>query len=82
MAYDVLSYKMPKIVHEICLEQEFYEVEVTEQDNDRIKELVMALKYCVNAIAEYEKDPTDLSLRPWLLGAMDHAKKILENKDD
>jgi len=59
---------------------EMVEMVLNEREAE-ISRLRQALKYCVKAIAEYEKDPTDLSLRPWLLGAMDHAKKILENKD-
>jgi hypothetical protein len=38
-----------------------------------------ALQHCVNAIAEYEKDSSE-SIRPWVLGAMDNAKKVLTHK--
>jgi len=41
-----------------------------------IDHLRAALQHCVNAIAEYEKD-SDESIRPFLLGAMDNAKKVL-----
>ena len=41
-----------------------------------IKRLQEALQHCINAIAEYEKDSSE-SIRPFLLGAMDNAKKVL-----
>jgi hypothetical protein len=55
----------------------------------RNKQLEAALQHCVNALREYEMGddrprgpiPND-DLRPWLLGAMDNAKKVLEGKDD
>ena len=42
-----------------------------------IKRLREALQHCINAIAEYEKDSSE-NIRPFLLGAMDNAKKILD----
>ncbi len=40
-------------------------------------ELVEALGHCVNAIKEYERDPSE-DIRPFLLGALDKATAILE----
>ena len=54
---------------------------------DRIEKLEAALKHCINAIRQYEmgddrpRGPAG-PVRPWLLGAMDNAIKILEGKDD
>jgi hypothetical protein len=56
---------------------------------DRIEKLEAALKHCINALQQYEMGdnrprgpiPND-DLRPWLLGAMDNAIKVLEGKDD
>jgi hypothetical protein len=53
----------------------------------RNKQLEAALQHCVNAIREYEMGddrprgpiPND-DLRPWLLGAMDNARKVLEGE--
>ena len=53
----------------------------------RIKTLKEALRHCVNAIRQYEmgddrpRGPAG-DVRPWLLGAMDNARKILEEKND
>ena len=55
----------------------------------RIEKLEAALRHCINALREYEMGndrprgpiPND-DLRPWLLGAMDNARKALEGKDD
>ena len=52
---------------------------------DRIEKLEAALRHCVNALREYEMGddrprgpiPND-DLRPWLLGAMDNARKALD----
>ena len=59
------------------------------QQADRIVKLEAALRHCVNAIAEVEKCKPELltyemafSLRPFLLGAMDSARKTLEEKDE
>ena len=51
---------------------------------DRIEKLEAALRHCINALREYEMGddrprgpiPND-DLRPWLLGAMDNARKAL-----
>ena len=56
---------------------------------DHIEKLEAALKHCINALRQYEMGdnrprgpiPND-DLRPWLLGAMDNAIKVLEGKDD
>jgi hypothetical protein len=54
---------------------------------DRIEKLETALKHCINAIRQYEmgddrpRGPAG-PVRPWLLGAMDNAIKVLEGKDD
>ena len=56
---------------------------------DRIEKLEAALKHCINALQQYEMGdnrprgpiPND-DLRPWLLGAMDNAIKVMEGKDD
>ena len=73
-----------------------YDAEVIEAGKDamdeaaiRIEKLETALKHCINAIRQYEMGddrprgpiPND-DLRPWLLGAMDNAIKVLEGKDD
>jgi hypothetical protein len=58
-------------------------------DADRIEKLEAALRHCINALRQYEMGddrprgpiPND-DLRPWLLGAMDNAIKVLEGKDD
>jgi hypothetical protein len=55
----------------------------------RIEKLEAALRHCINALRQYEMGddrprgpiPND-DLRPWLLGAMDNAIKVLEGKDD
>ena len=55
----------------------------------RIEKLEAALRHCINALREYEMGddrprgpiPND-DLRPWLLGAMDNARKALEEDDD
>jgi len=53
---------------------------------DRIEKLEMALRHCVDAIREYElgdsrpeRTPRP-DIRPWLLGAMDNARAVLEGK--
>jgi hypothetical protein len=54
---------------------------------DRIEKLEVALKHCINALRQYEmgddrpRGPAG-DVRPWLLGAMDNAIKVLEGKDD
>ena len=56
---------------------------------DRIEKLEAAMRHCINALREYEMGddrprgpiPND-DLRPWLLGAMDNARKALEEDDD
>ena len=54
---------------------------------DRIEKLETALKHCINAIRQYEmgddrpRGPAG-PVRPWLLGAMDNAIKVMEGKDD
>ena len=53
----------------------------------RIEKLEAALRHCINALREYEMGddrprgpiPND-DLRPWLLGAMDNARKVLEGE--
>jgi hypothetical protein len=71
----------------------FLKSQVTRQNLDivgyrvRITQLEAALQHCVNAIREYEMGddrprgpiPND-DLRPWLLGAMDNARKVLEGE--
>ena len=60
----------------------------TNSQNKRIENLEAALKHCIDALREYEMGddrprgpiPND-DLRPWLLGAMDNARKALEGKD-
>ena len=53
----------------------------------RIEKLEAALKHCINALKQYEmgddrpRGPAG-PVRPWLLGAMDNAIKVLEGKDD
>jgi hypothetical protein len=57
--------------------------------NIRSDKLETALRHCINALREYEMGddrprgpiPND-DLRPWLLGAMDNARKALEENDD
>jgi hypothetical protein len=59
------------------------------QAADRIEKLETALRHCINALREYEMGddrprgpiPND-DLRPWLVGAMDNARKALEGKDE
>jgi hypothetical protein len=53
---------------------------------DHIERLEMALRHCVDAIREYElgdsrpeRTPRP-DIRPWLLGAMDNARAVLEGK--
>jgi len=41
-----------------------------------IERLREALQHCVNAIAEYARD-NDESIRPFLLGSLDNARKTL-----
>ena len=55
---------------------------------ERIEALEMALRHCVDAIREYElgdrrpeRTPRP-DIRPWLLGAMDNARVVLEGKND
>ena len=50
----------------LCLQKAAYEIE----------RLRKSLQHCVNAIAEYEKDSSE-SIRPFLLGALDDARKVL-----
>ena len=65
-----------------------YAAGLRERD-ERIEKLETALKHCINALQQYEMGddrprgpiPND-DLRPWLLGAMDNAIKVLEGKDD
>jgi hypothetical protein len=57
--------------------------------NIRSDKLEAALRHCINALREYEMGddrprgpiPND-DLRPWLLGAMDNARKALEENDE
>ena len=71
-----------------------YDAEVIEAGKDamdeaaiRIEKLETALKHCINAIRQYEmgddrpRGPAG-PVRPWLLGAMDNAIKVMEGKDD
>jgi hypothetical protein len=51
----------------------------------RIEKLEAALRHCINALREYEmgddrpRGPiSNDDLRPWLLGAMDNARKALD----
>ena len=51
----------------------------------RIEKLEAALRHCINALREYEmgddrpRGPIpNGDLRPWLLGAMDNARKALD----
>ena len=51
----------------------------------RIAKLEAALRHCINALREYEmgsdrpRGPiSNDDLRPWLLGAMDNARKALD----
>jgi hypothetical protein len=53
-------------IEALCLQEAAYEIE-------RLRE---SLQHCVNAIAEYEKDSSE-SIRPFLLGALDNARKVL-----
>ena len=65
------------------------DADIVEEAADRIEMLEAALKHCINALQQYEMGdnrprgpiPND-DLRPWLLGAMDNAIKVLEGKDD
>ena len=41
-----------------------------------IERLREALHHCINSIAEYERD-NDESIRPFLLGSLDNARKTL-----
>ncbi len=50
----------------LCLQEAAYEIE-------RLRE---SLQHCINAIAEYEKDSSE-NIRPFLLGAMDNARKVV-----
>ena len=58
-----------------------------EAQKARIEKLEAALKHCINALKQYEmgddrpRGPAG-PVRPWLLGAMDNAIKVLEGKDD
>ena len=52
---------------------------------NRIEKLEAALQHCINALREYEmgddrpRGPiSNDDLRPWLLGAMDNARKALD----
>jgi hypothetical protein len=52
---------------------------------NRIEKLEAALQHCINALREYEmgddrpRGPiSNDDLRPWLLGAMDNARKTLD----
>jgi hypothetical protein len=45
-----------------------------------IEKLEKSLRDCVNAIAEWERQPA--GIEPFLLGALDNARKALEEKDD
>jgi hypothetical protein len=55
--------------------------------NIRSDKLEAALRHCINAIRQYEmgddrpRGPAG-PVRPWLLGAMDNARKALEGEDD
>jgi len=42
----------------------------------RIEELEKSLGHCVRAIAEWQRKPE--GIEPYLLGALDHARKTLE----
>jgi len=53
-------------IEALCLQKAAYEIE-------RLRE---SLQHCINAIAEYEKDSSE-NIRPFLLGAMDNARKVL-----
>jgi len=60
--------------------------DITIQAADRIERLETALRHCVDAIREYElgdsrpeRTPRP-DIRPWLLGAMDNARAVLEEK--
>jgi len=60
-----------------------HELEPDEWLSDLLKEgateierLRESLQHCINAIAEYEKDSSE-NIRPFLLGAMDNARKVL-----
>ena len=60
-----------------------HELEPDEWLSDLLKEgateierLRESLQHCINAIAEYEKDSSE-NIRPFLLGAMDKARKVL-----
>jgi len=49
------------------------ELELKDVEIERLRE---SLQHCINAIAEYEKDSSE-NIRPFLLGAMDNARKVL-----
>ena len=53
-------------IEALCLQEAAYEIE-------RLRE---SLQHCINAIAEYEKDSSE-NIRPFLLGALDNARKVL-----
>lgn len=53
-------------IEALCLQEAAYEIE-------RLRE---SLQHCINAIAEYEKDSSE-NIRPFLLGASDNARKVL-----
>jgi hypothetical protein len=70
-----LRYDAKKFADDICGEAA-----------DRIEQLEAALRHCVDAIREYElgdsrpeRTPRP-DIRPWLLGAMDNARAVLEEK--
>lgn len=59
---------------------------ICDEAANRIERLERALLQCVDAIREYElgdrrpeRTPRP-DIRPWLLGAMDHARIVLEEK--
>lgn len=54
--------------------------DVCRQAADRIDKLEKSLKFCVDAIEEWEKRPD--GIEPYLLGALDHARKTLGSKKD
>ena len=60
---------------------------ITVDDMARIEKLETALRHCINALRQYEmgddrpRGPAG-PVRPWLLGAMDYAIKVMEGKDD
>lgn len=60
---------------------ERYSERITDELLPKITALQESLKHCVRVLEEYERKPGD-DLRPFLLGALDHAKKTLGVKDD